>query len=273
MEGGAHAYCLDRQPKPSKAFLNTRDRLAHHFQGTLHYRQVDVLHETTLNDVMSAVAAKHGRMDGLIAAAAMQHVQAALDIPAEKITEMMDTNFRGVLFSARSCARQMIKYKTPGSIVLIGSMSGLNANKGFDSCVYNGSKAAVIQLGRNLAMEVEDSAHVHCRTRIANLQLVGPCCRRQSDSCECVESWQHHDAGNAVCTRCRAVQVADTFNQMVENDFRNDPKLREIWEKANMLGRISETHEYRGAALFMLSDASSFMTGANVVIDGGYTAW
>lgn len=39
------------------------------------------------------------------------------------------------------------------------------------------------------------------------------------------------------------------------------------------LGRISEQHEYRGAVLFMLSDASSFMTGSHLVIDGGYTAW
>jgi len=60
---------------------------------------------------------------------------------------------------------------------------------------------------------------------------------------------------------------------MVENDFRNDPTLREQWEQANMLGRISQPHEYRGAVLFMLSDASSFMTGTQLVIDGGYTAW
>ncbi len=38
-----------------------------------------------------------------------------------------------------------------------------------------------------------------------------------------------------------------------------------------MLGRISEMKEYRGA--FMLSDASSFMTGSHIIIDGGYTAW
>lgn len=61
--------------------------------------------------------------------------------------------------------------------------------------------------------------------------------------------------------------------QMVRKNFEDDPKLRAIWERENMMGRISEPEEYRGAALFMLSDASSFMTGSHLVVDGGYTAW
>lgn len=60
---------------------------------------------------------------------------------------------------------------------------------------------------------------------------------------------------------------------MVRKNFEDDPNLRELWERENMMGRISEPREYRGAALFMLSDASSFMTGGHLVIDGGYTAW
>jgi NAD(P)-dependent dehydrogenase (short-subunit alcohol dehydrogenase family) len=51
---------------------------------------------------------------------------------------------------------------------------------------------------------------------------------------------------------------------MVEKNFKDDPGLREIWERENMLGRISSPQEYRGAALFLLSDASSFMTGSQV---------
>jgi NAD(P)-dependent dehydrogenase (short-subunit alcohol dehydrogenase family) len=51
---------------------------------------------------------------------------------------------------------------------------------------------------------------------------------------------------------------------MVEKNFKDDPGLREIWEQNNMLGRISTPQEYRGAALFLLSDASSFMTGSQV---------
>lgn len=65
----------------------------------------------------------------------------------------MNINYGGVYLSAVSAARQMIKYDCPGSMVLVGSMSGLIANKGLRSSVYNSSKAAVEQLGRSLAME------------------------------------------------------------------------------------------------------------------------
>ena len=61
--------------------------------------------------------------------------------------------------------------------------------------------------------------------------------------------------------------------QMVAKNFEDDPTLRKQWEDANMMGRISDPREYRGAALFLLSDASSFMTGSHLIIDGGYTAW
>ena len=106
-----------------------------------------------MDAVIERIARENSRLDGLIAAAGVQKVTPALEYPPEAIMEMMDINYKGVYCSAVSCARQMIKYKTPGSLCLIASISGLNANKGFTSSVYNSSKAAVCQLTRSLAME------------------------------------------------------------------------------------------------------------------------
>lgn len=146
-------YCLDRLDKPVDEFFDCQQRLAQLYGGTLDYAQVDVRDARDLDEVISRIADENSRLDGLVAAAGVQKVTPALDYPPDAINEMLEINYKGVYLSAVSCARQMIKHKTPGSLCLIASMSGLIANKGFTSSVYNSSKAAVCQLTRSLAME------------------------------------------------------------------------------------------------------------------------
>lgn len=73
--------------------------------------------------------------------------------------------------------------------------------------------------------------------------------------------------------RVNTISPGYIVTAMVEALFEQYPERRRDWPTQNMLGKLSIPQEYRGAAVFLISDASSFMTGSDLKIDGGHTAW
>jgi NAD(P)-dependent dehydrogenase (short-subunit alcohol dehydrogenase family) len=55
--------------------------------------------------------------------------------------------------------------------------------------------------------------------------------------------------------------------------YREKPELKAIFEGQIPMGRLGEPEELGPAALFLASDASSYVTGATLVVDGGYLCW
>ncbi|KAI3336322.1 short-chain dehydrogenase [Xylariaceae sp. AK1471] len=237
VETGSKVYCFDREAQPDVAW-NEAAKRAEKWGGALHYCQQDVQDTKGLDKMIESIADEHQRLDGVVAAAGVQQICPAMDYSREDVTRIMDINYAGVMMTATAAARAMFKYKCHGSMCFIASMSGQVANKGLISPVYNASKAAVIQLARNLAME-----------------------------------WSPIRKDGTGGIRVNCLSPGHILTPMVLKNFEEVPGLREKWEAENMMGRLAETAEFKGAALFLLSNASSFMTGNNLIIDGGHTSW
>ena len=116
---------------------------------------IDVTDEASLAAAYDAAEARFGAVDTVIANAGTANSGRTVDVPADGLRQTIDTNFTGVLLTAREGARRLIaagsRESAKGRIVLIGSITAHLTGQG--DATYGASKAAVAHLGRVLARE------------------------------------------------------------------------------------------------------------------------
>ena len=123
------------------------------FKIDAHGMTLDVTKSVDVDKVAAQVVRDHGRVDILVNNAGIaRSMVKAEDNSDENWRVQMDVNLDGVFWCCRAFGRQMLK-QGKGSIVNIGSISGVISNKPQEQVAYNASKAAVHHLTRSLAGE------------------------------------------------------------------------------------------------------------------------
>ena len=146
---------------------------------------------------------------------------------------VMNLNLRGVMLCAQAQARTMLA-RGYGKIINTASMSGHIANRPQHQSAYNTSKAGVIHLTRSLAAE-----------------------------------WGGRGVRvNSISPGYMRTALLDALVEAPETQH-----LVPMWTDMTPIGRLGDVTDLQGAVVFLASAASDFMTGNDLVIDGGYCCW
>lgn len=183
--------------------------------------------------MVEAAVARHGRLDGVLVASGMNHVQPITEMAVEDFDKVMDANVRGAWLVCQAAGRVLLDQGDGGSIVLVSSVRGsLGHPAGYSA--YCPSKAGTDLLAKSLAAEWGAAG--------IRVNALAPTVFRSE-----LTEWMYADDEKGRTTR--------------EAMFARIP-----------LRRFAEPEDFVGALVYLLSDASSFFTGQVMYLDGGYTA-
>ncbi|KAH8588909.1 oxidoreductase [Bisporella sp. PMI_857] len=236
LESGGDVICVDRAASPLLEPWAKVQRIAEQHGAQAWYHECDITSEADVAALLAAAIAKtRFPLRGLVTCAGISGGGPAVEFSVAEARRIMDVNLAGTFICAQAAAREMIKRDVAGSMVFVASMSAHGSNKGIDTAAYNASKAAVVQLARSLAAE-----------------------------------WGSR-VGSPVI-RVNSISPGYIKTRMTSETL-SEPNREKEWSEDNMLNRLSTADEYRGPVMFLLSEAGSFVTGADLRIDGGHTAW
>lgn len=113
----------------------------------------DVREQATSDTLIAAGVEAFGRVDSVVANAAIGFYGGLLDYSADEVELMIDVNIKGTVWLARAAVRQFRAQGDGGDIVIIGSVAGLQIGGGKEA-VYAATKGAQINLGYALDREL-----------------------------------------------------------------------------------------------------------------------
>ncbi|PZO56145.1 MAG: 3-beta hydroxysteroid dehydrogenase [Alphaproteobacteria bacterium] len=206
---------------------------ASHGAETAFAYELDVTDEGQWIAALEAANAAMGGISGLVNNAGISSREGGIEeLSLEGFRKLMSVNVDSVFLGAKHCIKYLAKNQ-PGSIVNISSIAGLIANH--TSPGYNASKAAVWLLSKNIAL--------YCAKKGLDVR------------------------SNSIHPTFIDTPILDPIRNMFGKDEAEAKLGRQV-----PLGRIGKPEEIAAAALYLLSDESRFVTGAELKVDGGISA-
>lgn len=233
-EAGAVVVICGRREAPLLEVSQEAQR--RNLLGSVVPHVADVAVAEQVEAVLDAVESAAGRVDGWVNNAYSGPAGKLLEVTRAEAESSLSNGFTNCLMATQAAARRMIPHGR-GSIVNIASMYGLVSPQ---PEAYRGSPEF-------------HNPPAYGAAKAALLQFT------RYAAC--------HLAPHAL--RVNAVSPGPFPSPEVQ---KNSAFVRELNARVP-LGRIGRPEELVGAVIFFLADASSFVTGANLVVDGGWTAW
>jgi NAD(P)-dependent dehydrogenase (short-subunit alcohol dehydrogenase family) len=193
----------------------------------------DVTDEGRMNAAVSAAIERFGPLDALVVCAGVGGFAPTHEMPLDEWERTITLNLTGTFLSIKAALPSMLEAGR-GSIVTFGSVSAVVAGAGLGSSNYSASKGGVLALTRSIAFEYAG----------AGLRA----------NCLC-------PGGTATAFGSDSGEVAVDLNTRPSASGVRPP-----------LERRASPEEIAGAVAFLVSEDSSYMTGAVLMVDGGYTA-
>jgi NAD(P)-dependent dehydrogenase (short-subunit alcohol dehydrogenase family) len=193
----------------------------------------DVSQAAQVQRMVNTIVGHWGRLTIGVNNAGIAGWYEAESMPEAEWDKMMALNLKGVFLCCQAQGWHMLQAGY-GKIINTASMSGHIVNIPQNQAAYNISKAGVIHLTRSLAAE-----------------------------------W----AGRGV--RVNSISPGYTRTQLVDQ-FIQQPVGKEklpVWLQLTPMHRLGEVTDLQGAAVYLAAEVSDFMTGHDMIIDGGYCLW